>query len=87
MMEVAEGPFCDAASGAGAYVLGSGQGVLMTDRGWHDDTDYQDAVSRAERMTRFSWRVIATVSCALLGVVVLCLVAWVAFAFAVTAMD
>lgn len=54
MMEGAEGPFCDAASGAGAYVLGSGQGVLMTDRGWHDDTDYQDAVNRAERMTRFS---------------------------------
>jgi hypothetical protein len=32
------------------------------DRDWHDDSDYDEAVRKAERMTRFGWRAIAGVS-------------------------
>ncbi|MFF7143665.1 hypothetical protein [Streptomyces nodosus] len=30
----------------------------MTDRDWYDDSDYESAVERAERMTRVGWAAI-----------------------------
>jgi hypothetical protein len=30
----------------------------MSDRGWDDDSEYQEAVRRAERATRFGWAAI-----------------------------
>ncbi|MGW5125938.1 hypothetical protein ACWEQ7_18100 [Streptomyces sp. NPDC004069] len=43
----------------------------MTDRDWYDDSDYERAVERAERMTRVGWT-------AILGVTGLMVVAAVA---------
>ncbi|MEV0786822.1 hypothetical protein AB0I52_28460 [Streptomyces sp. NPDC050423] len=43
----------------------------MTDRDWYDDSEYQDAVRRAERATRFGWATIAaatgSLGCALVA--------------------
>src|SRR4051794_30966433 len=54
-------------------------GVTMTDRGWYDDSEYHDAVQRAERATRFGWATMAgtagALGCALIVAVALCVVA------------
>ncbi|MEU8698023.1 hypothetical protein AB0C61_10155 [Streptomyces sp. NPDC048680] len=34
----------------------------MTDRDWYDDSEYADAVQRAERATRCGWATIAAVT-------------------------
>ena len=59
----------------------------MADRGWYDDSDYHEAVQRAERATRFGWSAIAwttgVLGCVLITVAVLCVVAVVACLFVV----
>ncbi|MBL3666377.1 hypothetical protein JL475_10315 [Streptomyces sp. M2CJ-2] len=62
----------------------------MTNRDWYDDSDYESAVERAERMTRIGWRVIAGMA-GLLGIVVIaavvvCLVVVIGMAYVVDAM-
>ncbi|WP_374983310.1 hypothetical protein [Streptomyces fradiae] len=62
----------------------------MTGRDWYDDSDYESAVERAERMTRIGWRVIAGLA-SLLGIavisaVVFCLVVFVSMLYAVVSM-
>ncbi|MDQ0961140.1 hypothetical protein QFZ66_005018 [Streptomyces sp. B4I13] len=61
----------------------------MADRGWHEDSDYHEAVQRAERATRFGWSAIAWTSgalgCVLITVAVLCAVAVIACLFVVVA--
>ena len=57
----------------------------MADGDWHDDSDYERAVERAERTTRIGWRAIAGVT-GLIGVaaiaaVLFCLVLAVAIAY------
>ncbi|QGZ50392.1 hypothetical protein GPZ77_20300 [Streptomyces sp. QHH-9511] len=63
----------------------------MTDRGWYDDSEYQDAVQRAERATRFGWAAIAgttgVLAFALLVVAVVCAVAVLACIYVVMAMN
>ncbi|MCX4772992.1 hypothetical protein [Streptomyces sp. NBC_01285] len=34
----------------------------MSNQDWYDDSDYESAVERAERMTRAGWKVIAGVT-------------------------
>ncbi|MFF7214716.1 hypothetical protein ACFZAU_29945 [Streptomyces sp. NPDC008238] len=34
----------------------------MADRGWYDDTEYEDAVRRAGRAERFGWWAVAGVT-------------------------
>ncbi|WP_345661619.1 hypothetical protein [Streptomyces venetus] len=34
----------------------------MTNRDWYDDSDYENAVERAERMTRIGWKAITGVT-------------------------
>ncbi|GAA2235229.1 hypothetical protein GCM10010430_14990 [Kitasatospora cystarginea] len=48
----------------------------MTDRGWYDDSECEDAVQRAARATRFGWIAIAGVT----GLIGLALVAAVVVA-------
>ncbi|MEU8648529.1 hypothetical protein [Streptomyces sp. NPDC048737] len=64
----------------------------MADRGWHEDSDYHEAVQRAERATRFGWSAIAwstgalgALGCVLITVAVLCVVAVIACLFVVVA--
>ncbi|MEU0298002.1 hypothetical protein ABZ252_00760 [Streptomyces sp. NPDC006175] len=63
----------------------------MTDRGWYDDSEYHNAVQRAERAERFGWATIAgtagALGCALIVSVALCVVAVVACLYIVVAMD
>ncbi|MFJ8645901.1 hypothetical protein ACIRNI_07235 [Streptomyces sp. NPDC093546] len=63
----------------------------MPDRDWYDDSEYHDAVQRAERSARFGWAMIAGtvggLGCALLTLVSLAVVAAVACMYAVVAMD
>ncbi|MEV0694646.1 hypothetical protein [Streptomyces sp. NPDC050388] len=63
----------------------------MGDRGWYDDSDYHEAVQRAERATRFGWSAIAwtagALGCVLITIAVLCVVAVVACLFVVVASD
>lgn len=62
----------------------------MTDRDWYDDSDYEGAVERAERMTRIGWRVIAGVAgllgIAVIAAVVVCLVVVIGVAYGVVAL-
>jgi hypothetical protein len=59
----------------------------MTNRDWYDDSDYESAVERAERMTRVGWKAIAGVtglmSIATIAVAVFCLAAVVGMAYLV----
>ncbi len=59
----------------------------MTNRDWYDDSDYESAVERAERMTRVGWKAIAGVtglmSIATIAVAVFCLAAVVGVAYLV----
>ncbi|MEU4011848.1 hypothetical protein [Streptomyces pseudogriseolus] len=59
----------------------------MTDRDWYDDSDYEGAVERAERMTRVGWGAIAGVTgllgIAVIAVAVACVAAAVAMAYVV----
>ncbi|MEU9626021.1 hypothetical protein ACFZDB_15265 [Streptomyces luteogriseus] len=59
----------------------------MADRSWYDDSDYHEAVGRAERATRFGWSAIAwttgVLGCVLVTVAALCVVAVVACLFLV----
>ncbi|QCD56471.1 hypothetical protein CEB94_17585 [Streptomyces hawaiiensis] len=61
----------------------------MADRGWYDDSDYHEAVQRAERATRFGWSAITwttgVLGCVLITIAVLCVVAVVACLFVVVA--
>ncbi|MEU3949388.1 hypothetical protein [Streptomyces sp. NPDC029526] len=63
----------------------------MADRGWYDDSDYHEAVQRAERATRSGWSAIAwttgALGCVLITIAVLCVVAVVACLFVVVASD
>lgn len=63
----------------------------MADRGWDDDSDYRDAVQRAERATRFGWAAIAgttgVLGCALIALAVVCAGAVLACLYVVVAMD
>ncbi|MFD7221941.1 hypothetical protein ACFV9P_13060 [Streptomyces sp. NPDC059892] len=63
----------------------------MADRGWYDDSEYHDAVQRAERATRFGWATITgtagALGCALIFLVALCVVAVVACLYVVVALD
>ncbi|MET9809567.1 hypothetical protein [Streptomyces halstedii] len=62
----------------------------MSDRVWYDDSEYHDALERAEQATRFGWAVIAGTAgalvCALIVLVALCVVALVAGLYVVVAM-
>lgn len=59
----------------------------MADRGWYDDSDYHEAVLRAERARRFGWAAIAwttgVLGCVLITIVVLCVVVVAACLFLV----
>ncbi|MDI9886894.1 hypothetical protein QMZ92_21610 [Streptomyces sp. HNM0645] len=61
----------------------------MADRGWYDDSDYHEAVQRAERARRSGWSAIAwttgALGCVLITIAVLCVVAVVACLFVVVA--
>ncbi|MER5370225.1 hypothetical protein [Streptomyces sp. NPDC002722] len=63
----------------------------MADRDWYDDSDYQDAVQRAERATRFGWAAIAgttgVLGCVLIAVAMICAVAVLSCLYVVVAMD
>ncbi|MFE1577629.1 hypothetical protein [Streptomyces fradiae] len=62
----------------------------MTGRDWYDDSDYESAVERAERMTRIGWRAIAglmsLLGIAVISAVVFCLVVFVGMLYAVATM-
>ncbi|WP_327727380.1 hypothetical protein OG250_09165 [Streptomyces sp. NBC_00487] len=62
----------------------------MSDRGWDDDSEYQEAVRRAERATRFGWSAIGgtlgALGCALIAAVVVCAAVVVACVYVVVAM-
>ncbi|MEV4684235.1 hypothetical protein [Streptomyces kurssanovii] len=58
----------------------------MNDRDCYE-ADYQDALTQAERVVRFSWKVIATACAASLAVLALCFIAWVGLSFGIAAMD
>ncbi|MFC9115376.1 MULTISPECIES: hypothetical protein [Streptomyces] len=61
----------------------------MADQGWHDDSEYHEAVRRAERATRFGWSAIAwttgTLGCALVTVALLFVAAMVAAVYVMVA--
>ncbi|MFE5485193.1 hypothetical protein [Streptomyces sp. NPDC056527] len=63
----------------------------MTERDWNDDSDYDDAVQKAERATRFGWAAIAVTTgvlgCLLIVLAVVCVVAVMACVYVVVAMD
>ncbi|MFF1963747.1 hypothetical protein ACFVW5_09045 [Streptomyces sp. NPDC058232] len=63
----------------------------MTDRDWNDDSDYDDAVQRAEQATRFGWAAIAgtigVFGCALIATAVVCVVAVIGCLYVVMALD
>ncbi|MFE9534751.1 hypothetical protein [Streptomyces sp. NPDC006691] len=63
----------------------------MTDRGWNDDSDYRDAVQRAERATRLGWAAIAgvagTLGCALIVMAGACAVAVIGCLYVVMTLD
>ncbi|GAB2928779.1 hypothetical protein [Streptomyces mayteni] len=50
----------------------------MSDSDWYDDRQYEDAVRRADRTTRFGWAAIAgtagALGCALIAAAVACAV-------------
>jgi hypothetical protein len=63
----------------------------VTDRSRDDDSEYRDAVQRAERATRFGWAAIAgttgMLGCVLVVMAVVCAVAVVAGLYVVVSMD
>ncbi|GGW70418.1 MULTISPECIES: hypothetical protein [Streptomyces] len=63
----------------------------MAERDWYDDSDYDDAARRAERATRWGWRVIGSATgllgCALIAAVCFLLAVAFALAYAVAGMD
>lgn len=63
----------------------------MSDRGWCDDSDYDAAVQRAERATRFGWAAIAgttgVLGCALVAMTFVCVAVALACLYLVVAMD
>jgi hypothetical protein len=63
----------------------------MTDRDWNEDSDYDDAVQRAEQVTRFGWAAIAgtigVLGCALIAMAVVCVVVVIGCVYVVMAMD
>jgi hypothetical protein len=63
----------------------------MTGRDWNDDGAYDDAVQRAERVTRFGWAAIAgitgLVGCTLVAMAVICGAVVIACAYLVVAMN
>ncbi|MEW2490259.1 hypothetical protein [Streptomyces sp. NPDC048411] len=63
----------------------------MTDRDWDDDSEYHNAVDRAERATRVGWAVIAgttgVLGCVLIAMAIVCVVAVVACVYVVMAAD
>ncbi|GAA2281722.1 hypothetical protein GCM10010145_62240 [Streptomyces ruber] len=65
--------------------------MITIDDGWYDDRKYLDAVQQAERATRFGWAAIAgtagALGCALVAMVVICVVTVCACLYVVMAMD
>ncbi|MFI6859511.1 hypothetical protein ACIBKZ_06320 [Streptomyces sp. NPDC050421] len=63
----------------------------MTDRGWYDDSDYNDALQQAEHAERFGWAAIAgtvgALGCALVALAVVCVGAVAACLYVVMAAD
>lgn len=66
-------------------------GVIMTDRDWNDDSDYDDAAQRAEQATRFGWAAIAgtvgVLGCTLIATAVVCVVTVIGCLYVVMALD
>ncbi|WP_371604860.1 hypothetical protein OG345_28600 [Streptomyces sp. NBC_01220] len=63
----------------------------MTDRDWYDDSEYHEAVQRAEGAKKFGWAATAgtagALGCALIVLVAFAVVAVVAGLYVVVAMD
>ncbi|GAA4076353.1 hypothetical protein GCM10022284_10300 [Streptomyces hundungensis] len=64
-------------------------GVGVADHGWNDDSDYRDAVQRAEQATRLGWAAIAgvagTLGCALIALAGACALAFIGCLYVVMA--
>lgn len=65
--------------------------MIMTGRDWYDDSEYHNAVDRAERATRIGWAAIAgttgVLGCVLIAMAIICVTAFVACVYVVMAMD